>query len=379
MLKKIIIALLTITASYAALAATPQPDLPALTAAATAGDAHAQLRLGLYYENSAGSTQNYPLALTWYRKAADQGLAGAQAAIGSMYLRGLDASKKDSDAIPWLQKAAEQGLAIAQYNLGVCYFFGRGVPASYASAINWYQKAAAQNLALANHALAHMSANGMGIQQDQTAAFNWELKAAEANMPEAQWLVGLRYDKGVGVAKNADQAKYWHDKARAAGYVPPAPTVNPATKQPSGDGLPNAANSSANPEWQAKHVDLDRPQNIQKSFLANNFHTLKLLKKGTVNYPKESLAQRESGNVIVWISVNEDGTVTNVTIHRSSGSEALDMAARDAAMHNVYAPYIDPETGSARAVQTEAIIDFRLPDIENTPLPQIIPPAPRRS
>lgn len=56
-----------------------------LKAKAQAGDAGAQSSLGFRYHTGQGISQNYALAVYWYRKAAEQGDAYAQANLGVCY------------------------------------------------------------------------------------------------------------------------------------------------------------------------------------------------------------------------------------------------------------------------------------------------------
>ena len=44
-------------------------------------------------------------------------------------------------AVTLYRKAADQGLASAQYNLGVMYDRGRGLPQNYSAAVAWFRKA----------------------------------------------------------------------------------------------------------------------------------------------------------------------------------------------------------------------------------------------
>ena len=50
-------------------------------------------------------------------------------------------------AITWFRRAAEQGFAEAQFNLGVMYANGHGVPQDDAMAVTWYRRAAEQGVA----------------------------------------------------------------------------------------------------------------------------------------------------------------------------------------------------------------------------------------
>jgi uncharacterized protein len=108
------------------------------------GDARAQYRLGIFYENAPmGVPRDYVAAASWYRKAADQGVSGAQYALGVMYIHGLGVPQDYSAGMNWYRKAADQGNAIAQYALGVEFFTGWRVPQDYVSALKWFNLAAA--------------------------------------------------------------------------------------------------------------------------------------------------------------------------------------------------------------------------------------------
>ena len=53
---------------------------------AAAGDPQAQHNIGYLYEEGLGVTQQYDLAMDWYRRAADGGLAEAEHNLGMMYV-----------------------------------------------------------------------------------------------------------------------------------------------------------------------------------------------------------------------------------------------------------------------------------------------------
>ena len=93
------------------------------------GDADAQHRLAVMYQNGLGVVRNPALALAWMRKAAEQGLAIAQHGLGFMYLQGEGADPDPSQAAHWFRLAAEQGLAGSQSMLASMYAEGNGVEA----------------------------------------------------------------------------------------------------------------------------------------------------------------------------------------------------------------------------------------------------------
>ena len=51
------------------------------------GNADAQYRIGMMYEEGRGVTQDYAEAMKWYRLAAEQGVADAQYNIGVMWTK----------------------------------------------------------------------------------------------------------------------------------------------------------------------------------------------------------------------------------------------------------------------------------------------------
>ena len=90
------------------------------------------------------------VAVTWWRRAAEQGDAEAQFRLGNMYLRGMgDLLQDDAEAVRWFRPAAEQGNARAQVKLGAMYAVGRGVPQDQIQAHKWFNLAASRSSVLA--------------------------------------------------------------------------------------------------------------------------------------------------------------------------------------------------------------------------------------
>ncbi len=127
-------------------AATPYPGQ---VAAAEAGDPRAQFALAIMYDTADGVPHDFPLALSWFRRAADGGYAVAQAKLGLMYLVGWAVPRDPTAAAGWYRKAADQGNRIAQARLAQLYAGGIGVSQSLVEASVWARLAAAQGDALA--------------------------------------------------------------------------------------------------------------------------------------------------------------------------------------------------------------------------------------
>lgn len=249
---------------------------------AEAGDATAQYELGGMYDNpfdaisyrSYGVSEDPALAMSWYRKAAEQGHMDAQLKLGWMYYDGKGVPKDAAQAVTWWRKAAEQGNAEAQRRLGVSYLHGDGIASStqnpfdvfskenedigigwlrkaatqgdveaqlilgehlregkigqngrqlppdagdYAEAVSWYRKAAEQGNVDAQYKLGLAYAGGEGVPKDPTQGVAWLRKAAEQGNTDAMASLGLAYGLGKDVPKDRAQAAYWIQKAAELG------------------------------------------------------------------------------------------------------------------------------------------------------------------
>jgi hypothetical protein len=94
------------------------------------------------YESGAGVTQDYEVAVRWFRLAALRKNVKAETNLGIMHANGKGVTQNFAEARKWFQLAADHGEIKAQHNLGALYATGRGVPQSYAEAAKWYGLAA---------------------------------------------------------------------------------------------------------------------------------------------------------------------------------------------------------------------------------------------
>jgi TPR repeat protein len=132
--------------------ALQRKDYPAaivlLEPLARAGNAQAQLRMGLLYYHGNGVRESDVQARQWFERAARQGLAEAQFQLGNMYAYGLADPGADADpnrlAAQWYFEAARQGHAEAQYSLGILFLSGTGLQQNAEEAQRWIERAAAQ-------------------------------------------------------------------------------------------------------------------------------------------------------------------------------------------------------------------------------------------
>jgi len=146
------------------------------------GDPVIQYNVGRYYYNDS----NYPKALTWLQKAAEQGEARAQTLLGWMYAQGKGLSQNIEQAVVWFQKSADNGDSGGQNNLAYHYEKGLGgLKQDYEQAIFWYQKSAMQRDRRAEYHLGVMYRDGKGVVQDIEQAKMWFEKASNQNDKDA--------------------------------------------------------------------------------------------------------------------------------------------------------------------------------------------------
>ena len=121
-------------------------ELADLRARAEAGDAEAQVRLGVMFALSSDVLQGDADAIAWFRKAAAQYHLEAQYILGVMYDegRGLPPPEVVAQGVAIFSPAAEQGSAMAQLYVGLMYAKGHGVPQDNVTGHMWLTLAASR-------------------------------------------------------------------------------------------------------------------------------------------------------------------------------------------------------------------------------------------
>jgi predicted aspartyl protease len=84
-----------------------------------------------------GVRQDYALALSLYKQAAEIGSPEALFRIGVLFANGRGVARSSSEAMRWYTRSAELGDALAQYNLALGYLSGNGVPKDPKRALFW--------------------------------------------------------------------------------------------------------------------------------------------------------------------------------------------------------------------------------------------------
>jgi TPR repeat protein len=239
------------SATQAAAKALKPEDVPELQRKGEAGDAEAQLVLGLAYWGGFGVEKNTATAFGWLRRAAEQGHPMAQSSLGVAYRDGAGTTQDSAEALRWMRKAAEQGYAQAHCNIGIAYYRGDGVPADPAEAVKWYRKAIDQGNACAQTWLGIAFAQGKGVSKDPKQAADWFRQGAEQGDSKGQLNLALAYDTGFGVPVNHGEAARWYRAAADQNDL--AAMFNLAMSYHNGQGVPKSMDETEN--WLKKASD----------------------------------------------------------------------------------------------------------------------------
>lgn len=146
---------------------------------AAAGDADAQLALGLRYQQGDGVIKNPAEAARWFALAAKQGLPEAQYRYGLALLEGRGVVQDYQAAFAWIKKTAERGYAPAQLTLGELYRFGTGTEVDKARAYLWFNLAAAQGL---DDAVKSRDAMALQLKPDELVAMQAEARRISGSL-----------------------------------------------------------------------------------------------------------------------------------------------------------------------------------------------------
>jgi localization factor PodJL len=166
---------------------------------------------------------------------ANAGNAKAELVVGLKYLDGDGVPVNEADAAKWLERAAEAGQPVAQYRLGTMYERGRGVPADAAKAVHWYEIAAQAGNRKAMHNLAVAEASGGGTAKNLPEAARWFSKAAALGLADSEFNLAVLYERGLGVPQSLLDAYKWYAIAAAAGDTESKARIDALSTQISND------------------------------------------------------------------------------------------------------------------------------------------------
>jgi hypothetical protein len=168
-----------------------EADERSLLAKARLGDANSQMWLASAYEQGWFGKTNFPQALKWYRKSAEQGDPDAQNELGRMYEEGEGVNQNYALAAKWYRMAAEHvpdlgGAGTGRNNLGMLYLDGHGVPQDYVQAYMWFKLFSVESNPNLSFAKAHLTPEQI-LEAEQL------IEAWKSRHIKTQWL-----EKGKG-------------------------------------------------------------------------------------------------------------------------------------------------------------------------------------
>ncbi len=181
--------------------------LEATISAAQEGLAHAQVKLGLMYEQGDEMEVDVDQAAFWYRLAANQNHPQGQYNLALLYIYGVGVKQDVTLATYWLERAGVSGYMPAIIHLArnqEMYLLQDGAD------LHWIKTAASRGDALSQLSLArwYLSEKNM----DTVKAEFWLTNAAEYDSVEAQQKLVEFYSLEKYQSVNPERASYW--KAR---------------------------------------------------------------------------------------------------------------------------------------------------------------------
>ncbi|OAQ24615.1 HCP-like protein, partial [Linnemannia elongata AG-77] len=210
--------------------------------AAEAGLAISQSHVGNYFYK----VRNYPRALSWFRRAAEQGDRDAECNLGIMHFYGHGVLANPEEGEKWILKAADRGDItaasmmgiiyahqeryseameycrkavddrIAEYHIGCFYRYGLGILPDYSAAMEWFERSAQKEYSLAEFAIAQMFYEGHGVKRDLEKVK--DLKKIESlGNARVAFALGTWYHLGFRVTKDEVKAQEYFMKAANLG------------------------------------------------------------------------------------------------------------------------------------------------------------------
>lgn len=175
-----------------------------LSAAAAAGQAEAQYRLGADYFASG----DIHAAIEWLTRAADQDFPDAQNMLGIIYVNGIGVTCQPAKAAELFAVAAQLGLKEAHFNLSGLLFSGSVVQADEAGALDHLMRAAELGHRPAWRVLGCLYALESTATSQKRATLCFARGAVQGDA-HAAYMLGLQYVEGNGVTADASEACYW--------------------------------------------------------------------------------------------------------------------------------------------------------------------------
>jgi hypothetical protein len=158
-------------------------------------------------------------AVRWNRAAAEAGHAAAQARLGYQYASGLGVDRDRVAALRWLEASAAQDDETGLLSLGALHAGGHGDPPDFARAAALFARLAERGntAGLFNLGILHLL--GEGVERDATRAEALLRGAAEKDDAQAMGQLGILL-AAKGTEEDLRAAETWLRRAAGRGYVP---------------------------------------------------------------------------------------------------------------------------------------------------------------
>lgn len=166
--------------------------------AAIAGDAHAQVLMGVAYLRGKGVERNKEKALSMLEKSAATGNSEAQYLLGEYYATTGVSDVDFQKAVDWYQRSLKQKCLPALTGLGILTATGKGVPKNTDAGIQMVTKAAEDGYSGAQLLLGVLMISGdLGVKKDIKSGYNLVKRAADAGDTAAEVVLANLYLAGT--------------------------------------------------------------------------------------------------------------------------------------------------------------------------------------
>ena len=155
---------------------------------------------------AAFEAKNFSQAMRFLSPLAEEGDAEAQHRCAIMYQNGLGVVANEKKAAEMMRAAAEQGHDITPFDRQIHAVKPGDFPLTGSHPPE-------QGHAVAQHGLGFMYMEGECVQQDSLEAIKWFEKAAEQGLVGSLTTLAMMYEEGLGVDKDPEKAKALYKQA----------------------------------------------------------------------------------------------------------------------------------------------------------------------
>ncbi|QHD05450.1 tetratricopeptide repeat protein [Pseudomonas sp. R76] len=153
----------------------------------------------------------------WVMHAAQLGDADAQATLAQLLLDGRGIQKDQPLALSWFRIAAQQRHPMAINMIGRCLENGWGCEVDLAECARHYRQAADLGLDWGLYNYGQLLTRGRGVERDLLAAYELFGQAAAKGHAKSMNLLGRFHHEGVVVPKDVQVARQWYQRSAEAG------------------------------------------------------------------------------------------------------------------------------------------------------------------